>query len=112
MGIGIKFKRAGNNTTLNLASSIKDPKRYIDWICELQGITMGASDSLTVSWNITVYLSCNGKTLDSKPIQISQTFFPKKNINVKFVRFVHYKNKSKIYIYNKMPKVGFPRKVN
>jgi hypothetical protein len=112
MGLCIKIRKKGKHTDVNLASSIKDPKRYIDWISELQGITMGASDSLTVSWDIAVYLSCNGKTLDFKPIRISQTFLPKKELNVKFVRFVHYKNKSKIYIYQTMPKVGFPRKVN
>jgi hypothetical protein len=107
MPISIKIKK-GKNTRVNISSSIKDPKRFIDWICELSNITMMPCDTLTISWDVTVYLSCDDAILDVKPIKVEQTFRPEKEMVVNFARFVHFKNKSRIYIYQEMPKVSFP----
>ena len=108
MPLNIKIKKANSNKTVDIDATIVDAKAYIDWISELDGIKMHINDTLTLSWNVSCHLSIDRDLKDVKEIKISQTFEPKKDINVRFARLVHYKNKSRIYVYEKLPKLSFP----
>jgi hypothetical protein len=108
MPFDIEIKRKGVNTYANIKASIENPKVFIDWISEFAGIVLTSADTLTISWNVNVYLSVNDNIKDTKSIQIRKTFTPKDDITVRFARLVHYKNKSRIYVYEKLPKLKFP----
>jgi hypothetical protein len=110
MPFTVEIERVNQNVNVNVRPSLTDPKVYIDWVCQFNGICMHPEDTLTISWDVTVYFYEDGNFMNSKPITIRETFKFEKPTIVNFARLVHYKNKSRIYTYEELPKLAFPRK--
>ena len=113
MGFNIELKRIGRHKEAKIKAEIKNPKTYLDWICEIAEFEMTPKDTLTISWDVSVFYIITddltgSASSDTKQIYVKEKFVPKENMIVRYARLVHFKNKSKIYVYEKLPELSFP----